>query len=66
MENYRNCLKAWEGSDMVKGIIYKGATETHVNYGSYFFMVHCGDGIRAIFSDDVDDYEFDDIDNGIL
>lgn len=66
VENYRNCLKAWEGSDMVKGTIYKGATETHVSYGSYFFLYHCGDGIRAILSDSVDDYEFDRIQHGIL
>lgn len=66
VENYRNCLKAWEGSDMVKGAIYNGTTETHVSYGSVFFMLHCGEGIKAIFDNKVDDYEFDRVITGIL
>lgn len=51
---------------MVKGTIYKGATETHVSYGSYFFMMHCGEGINAIFGDKVKDFPFERIDEGIL
>ena len=66
VENYRNCLKAWEGSDMVKGTIYKGATETHVSYGSYFFMFHCGEGISAILGNKVDEFPFDRVDKGYL
>ena len=66
VENYKNCLKAWEGSDVVKGTIYKGATETHVSYGSYFFMMHCGEGINAILGGNVKDFPFERIDKGIL
>ena len=66
IDNYWNCLEAWKGSDMVKGTIYKGATETHVSYGSYFFMYHCGEGISAIFDGKAGDYEFSRIDKGLM
>lgn len=66
VENYRNCIKAWEGSNMVKGTIYKGRTYTHVSYGSYFFMIHCGEGIKAILDGKVDKYPFNRIDYGEL
>ena len=65
-ENYKNCLNAWEGSDMVKGAIYKGSTYTHVSYGKYFFMYHCGEGIKAILDGKTGDYGFDRIVNGIM
>lgn len=58
IDNYQECLKAWEGSDMVKAAIYKGATETHVSYGKYFYLFHCGQGIKAILNGKVDDYPF--------
>jgi hypothetical protein len=59
VENYRKCLEAWEGSDMVKGKIYKGNTETHVSYGSVFFMVHCDFGICSIFDGTYTSQKFD-------
>ena len=59
VENYRKCLEAWEGSDMVKGKIYKGTTETHVSYGSVFFMKHCDYGMCAILDGTYTDHEFD-------
>ena len=59
VENFRKCLEAWEGSDMVKGAIYKGRTHTHVNYGKVFFMRTCSEGIKAIFNDKADDYAFE-------
>ena len=58
VDNYEKCLEAWSGSDMVKGTIYIGRTETHVSYGSYFYIAHCGEGIRAIFDGKVGDYSF--------
>ena len=58
IDNYWQCLKAWEGSDMVKAAIYKGATETHVSYGSYFYLFHCGQGIKAILDGKADEYPF--------
>ena len=64
VENFRNCLKAWEGSDMVKGAIYKGRTHTHVNYGKVFFMRTCSEGIKAIFNNKADKYEFERIKTG--
>ena len=66
VDNYRNCLNKWKGSDMVKGTIYKGRTETHVSYGSYFFMFHCGEGIKAIFNNESHKYPFERIDRGEL
>lgn len=59
VENFRNCLEAWEGSDMVKGAIYKGRTHTHVNYGKVFFMRNCSEGIKAIFNNKTDEYGFE-------
>ena len=64
VENFRNCLKAWEGSDMVKGAIYKGRTHTHVNYGKVFFMRTCSEGIKAIFNNEAHEYEFERIKTG--
>ena len=64
VENFRNCLKAWEGSDMVKGAIYKGRTHTHVNYGKVFFMRTCSEGIKAIFNNKADEYAFERIKTG--
>ena len=64
VENFRNCLKAWEGSDMVKGAIYKGRTHTHVNYGKVFFMRTCSEGIKAIFNNKADKYDFERIKEG--
>ena len=66
VDNYRNCIKEWEGSKYVKGAIYKGSTYTHVNYGSVFFMRHCGEGISAILDGKVDDYDFNTIIHGDL
>lgn len=59
VENYRKCLEAWEGSDMVKGKIYKGTTETHVSYGSVFFIKHCDYGMCAILDGTYTNHEFD-------
>lgn len=59
LENYQNCLNAWAGSDMVKGTRYKGLTQTHVNYGSVFFLLHCDEGINAILDNNVDNFKFD-------
>ena len=64
VENFRNCLKAWEGSDMVKGAIYKGRTHTHVNYGKVFFMRTCSEGIKAIFNNKAHEYDFERIKTG--
>lgn len=58
VENFNNCLSAWEGSSMVKGAIYKGRTHTHVNYGKVFLMKHCTEGINAIFDGKADKYPF--------
>jgi hypothetical protein len=51
---------------MVKGIRYNGTTETHVSYGSYFFMMHEGQGIQAIFDGTTHKYGLDQVDNGLL
>ena len=64
IDNYHNCMKAWKDSNMVKGTIYKGNTKTHVSYGSYFYMLHCGEGIKAIFDNKVDKYPHSRIDRG--
>ena len=66
IENYYECLKAWQGNSYVKGIKYRGTTETHVSYGSYFYMNQDGYGIDDLLDGDLDDYEFDGVDNGIL
>ena len=66
VENFRNCLEAWKGSDMVKGAIYKGRTHTHVNYGKVFFMRTCSEGIKAIFNNKADKYDFERIKEGTL
>ena len=66
IENYYECLKAWQGNSYVKGIKYRGTTETHVSYGSYFYMMQDGYGIDDLLDGDLDDYEFDGVDNGIL
>lgn len=66
IDNYYACLKAWEGNTYVKGIKYRGTTETHVSYGSYFYMCQDGYGIDDLLDDDLGDYEFDGVDNGIL
>lgn len=58
VENFNNCLAAWEGSNMVKGAIYKGSTHTHVNYGKVFFMRNCTEGITAIFTESEAKYPF--------
>ena len=58
-QNYRNCLDAWKGSKYVHGRIYKGITHTHVNYGSVFYMMHCGAGISAILNGRADSYPFE-------
>lgn len=60
--NYINCLEAWKGSpseQYVKGKRRKGATQTHVNYGSLFFLSDLGDAIGQLFNDDCDEDEFD-------
>ena len=64
VSNMRKCLEAWSGSDMVKAAIYKGGTSSHVNYGSVYYMLHCGEGISAILDNKVDDYSFQRIING--
>ena len=66
IENYTECLKHWEGSSYVKGTRYRGTTETHVSYGSYFFMRQDGYGIAAILNGETDKYKFDDVASGIL
>jgi hypothetical protein len=66
IDNYNACIKKWTGSDMVKGIRYNGTTETHVSYGSYFFMMHEGQGIKAIFDGTTNKYGLDQVDNGLL
>ena len=65
VQNFNNCLKAWEGSKYVKGAIYDGSTYTHVNYGSVFFMRHCGEGISAILNGKEGDYPFRRVIDGI-
>ena len=65
-QNYRNCLDAWKGSKYVHGRVYKGTTHTHVNYGSVFYMMHCGAGISAILSGRADSYPFEDTISDIL
>ena len=65
-QNYRNCLDAWKGSKYVHGRIYKGITHTHVNYGSVFYMMHCGAGISAILNGMADSYPFEGEINDIL
>ena len=66
VDNYHKCMNAWKDSNMVKGTIYKGSTKTHVSYGSYFYMLHCGEGIKAIFDNKVDTYPHSRIDRGNL
>jgi hypothetical protein len=58
-QNYRNCLDAWKGSEYVHGRIYKGTTHTHVNYGSVFYMMHCGVGISAILDGKAGNFPFE-------
>lgn len=66
IENYYECLKAWKGNSYVKGRKYRGTTETHVNYGSLFYMCHDGPGINAVLSGKYKDYNFDGVINDVL
>lgn len=66
IENYYECLKAWKGNSYVKGSKYRGTTETHVNYGSLFYMCHDGPGINAVLSGKYKDYNFDGVINDVL
>ena len=66
--NYENCLKSWKGTlaeKYVKGIRYTGVTQSHVNYGTMFFLYHLGDGMRQLIDDDCDEDEFDDTKTGL-
>lgn len=66
INNYHKCLEAWEDSDKVKGIIYNGPTQTHVSHGKIFFMLHCGEGIKAIFDNTYKEYKFNETRYGDL
>ena len=65
LENYTECIKSWEGSDMVKGTRYNGFTKYHVNYGKIFYNIHFDTGLISIIRGKTDKYEFDRIDNSI-
>ena len=65
LENYTECLKSWEGSDMVKGTRYNGFTKYHVNYGKIFYNAHFDTGLISIIRGTTDKYKFDRLDNGI-
>lgn len=65
IQNYDACLNAWKGSSKVKGIRYKGVTQSHVNFGSYYYMIHAGMATVAIFSNTTDVHFFDRTDVGI-
>ena len=66
LENYKECLKSWQGSDMVKGVVYNGNTKYHVNFGKIFYNSHLDMGLTAILKGKVQNYKFDDVDNGIM
>ena len=66
--NYEQCLDAWEGTlahKYVKGTRYTGITQSHVNYGTMFFLYHLSEGMRQLIDDDYDEDEFDDTLTGL-
>ena len=61
--NYYNCLNAWKGTigePYVKGMRHVGATQSHVNYGTVFFMGDSGVAMTKLFGDLSYSSKFDD------
>lgn len=63
--NYEVCrdISAWNSK--FKGIQYAGRTQSHVNFGKYFFMLHSGMATVALFSGTTAVHMHDRVDYGI-
>lgn len=65
IDNYDACITAWPSGQYVKGVRYKGHTQSHVNFGSIFYLEHSGMGTLAIFTNTTKIHMHDRTDWGI-